>query len=119
MDMRNVEIMNKLVALQNIRNSDIAFDTPVSYAIAYNIHTLTEASKPYIEERKPLEEKYMQIGEDGRVVHEDMAGMARDESIKQLDEITLNVGIRKVKLSELSASIPVKYMDALFFMIEE
>lgn len=119
MNMKNIEIMNKLVALQNVKNSEQSFDTPVSYAIAYNIHALKEASEPYIEERKPLEERYIQIGEGGRIINEDSVGMAKDKNIKQLDNLELDVNIRKVKLSDFPSNIPVKYMDALFFMVEE
>lgn len=111
--MKNIELLENLLRLREVQQSEAKLDINAAYNVAANIHTIDAALKPYLEEREKIENKY-KLDSDM-----DREALSQDEDLRRLGEIEVDVSIRKIKLASLPKELSVKDATALFFMIEE
>ena len=125
MKLTNNVIVNSIEALKNLSGKEL--DVKTSFKIAKNIKVIDEISNIFVEEKRKLVSKYGTKDKEGSLKVDDngVAEIDKDNleewnrSYADLLEIENDIGIEKIKLSDLDIKVSPQELLAVEYMIEE
>ena len=125
MKLINNIIVNSIEALKNLSGKEL--DVKTSFKIAKNIKVIDEISNIFVDEKRKLVSKYGTKDEEGNLKVDDhgVAEIDKDNleewnrSYADLLEIENDIGIEKIKLSDLDIKVSPQELLAVEYMIEE